>query len=849
MPRFADNYAALISFDETDYFKYDRLKDLIHVFEKNVEGNQRQTAAFRNIFRVAGGSSSFFNDVSEYSELRRLFCDEFRNEVMHCNNFLIDRAFNIRLQIDFLHKALEPVPDDSSTSSTMSVHDVSAAPAAGGGGPEAHDFEGLQMRRVQISSPSVKLSRKTAAVAPFSANTVPASSSSDSSAPLSLALPVQVSAVIKPAPSAADAELLRRIKSKNKKMREGSLKRTISTCFESLQALENFRLLNYTACIKILKKFDKIHKPRSGDVPLHLSAMHVVHGVELGRGAELKNLVERIERLYAFTFCKGDLAEAVGKLRLMKGSEPPRQIALVSFKFGVFCCLLLWLVMDLLVRPKYDVNIWTSPSLHYLSFVGNVIVYRWFWGLSVFAWERASVNYQLLFGFADNHVPHYQTIFDDCTNLSIVYLLCFIFYLDALRDPSQALGGIVPANTFLVVMLATLVMRFGYSYFFSRQFYGVFSPRELWHMLTPLSRPSTLKDRFAADMACSLTRELTDLVYASCFVFSGAVGTALVATKMPPSCDANAMQIASALLNAWPQLVRFCQCLRRQFDSGSATGGIMQCPISYNTLKYSGAVLVITLGTFRQVNEASSAPYYAFVIVLCLAVTIYQAVYDIVVDWGLLKILPEPADCWGLLGGGRLPDKVFLRHRLMYHKPYIYYTVMVINPLLRFVWTLSLLPTSSQAGQIVSYLSPCLCTIELFRRFLWCCLKLEMDHIHNAEHMLGDDEGGSIQDARNRTAAYKPLQQDLQFISVGRRSGADSSSSDMLKHVAVANALRESVPYHIEGFVHGVQAEEGGSLHGPQGKKRLKNVLSLCGICTAAVSVIWIIALDISGGM
>lgn len=275
----------------------------------------------------------------------------------------------------------------------------------------------------------------------------------------------------------------------------------------------------------------------------------------------------------------------------------------------------------------------------------------------------------------------------------------------------------------------------------------------------------------------------------------------------------------------------------------SPTGGILQWPISYNTLKYSGAVLVITLGTFREVSEASSTPYYAFVIVLCVVVTLYQAAYDIVVDWGLLKILP---DWWGVLtGSARLPDKVFLRQRLMYHKPYIYYTIMIVNPLLRFVWTLSLLPTSSRAGQTVSYLSPCLCTIELFRRFLWCCLKLEMDHIHNAEHMLGDDEGGDSQDARNRIAAYTPLQQDLQFITASR----PDNSSDMLKHVAVANALRDSVPYHIEGYLHGVQPEEGSSLYGPQGKKRLKNVLGLCGICTAVVSIIWIIALDISGGM
>ena len=805
MPRFTDNYAALISFNPEDYFNYDRLKAMVHILEKN-------SAPVFNLFGVGG---MVHQDLSDYGLLRQLFSDEFNNEVRHCNNFLADRIIQIEMQFEFLCKALN-------------------ASASGGGlvaaaGSSSSSSSSTEMRvDIEVSAPDSLVLKMRRPIAP-------------NNSPIKASPP----AIPKPEPNMADMEVLRLDHKKSKKIREGSLKRAITSCFETLQALENFRLLNYTFCIKILKKFDKVHKPRSGDMPLHLSAMSIVHSLELGQGTDIKNLKDRFERQYAFTFCKGDMAEATCKLRLGKGNESVSTTSMVMFKFGVFCCLILWLIIDLLVRPKYHVDVWASPALPYISFLGNIIVYRWFWGLAVLAWEKHSVNYQVLFGFDDSHLPHYQAIFDDCTNLSIVYLMCFIFYLDALRDPSVCLGGLVPANAFLIVMLIVVITRFGYSYFYSRQFYGIFSPRVLWNLLMPLAQPSTLKDRFAGDMACSLTRELTDMVYATCFIFSGHIGQKGDLLQMS-ACSAGAMQTASAILTVIPQLIRLCQCLRRQYDTGSPAS-IIQWPISYNTLKYSGAVLIITLGTFRDSRMYSSSAYYAFIIVVCVIVTIYQAFYDIVVDWGLMQVLiPANMDWWSVLtGDAHLPAKIFLRSHLMYSK-HIYYIVMLINPLLRFVWTLSLLPASSRAGQIVKYLSPCLCTIELFRRYLWACLKLEMDHIHNAGVYMQDDGESAVE--ISTSSKYQPLQRGI--MSAARRGSFSMNGMGDTRHrVSATSASRDSVPYHLESHAHNVHLEDGPCLRGPQGMQRLGNVLSLCAMCVAAVSIIWIIAIAISGGV
>jgi hypothetical protein len=136
--------------------------------------------------------------------------------------------------------------------------------------------------------------------------------------------------------------------------------------------------------------------------------------------------------------------------------------------------------------------------------------------------------------------------------------------------------------------------------------------------------------------------------------------------------------------------------------------------------------------------------YRVFFALICVAATAYNAWFDVIVDFGLWKITLPLSDYWNWLVTGTVvpPNNIFLRNRLMYTNHSFYYFVLVVNPILRALWTISLLPSDTSIGNDVSKIGPFLCAIELFRRWLWSCIKLENDHIHRSELWYSAHQGG-----------------------------------------------------------------------------------------------------------
>ena len=99
-----------------------------------------------------------------------------------------------------------------------------------------------------------------------------------------------------------------------------------------------------------------------------------------------------------------------------------------------------------------------------------------------------------------------------------------------------------------------------------------------------------------------------------------------------------------------------------------------------------------------------------------------QSLWDAFVDFGLFQILPSKKDWW--------PKNVFLRNDLMYSNNSFYYFILIANPILRALWTLSLLPSTSPiSSSLGDQTTIFLCAIEISRRCLWGCIKIEFDHV------------------------------------------------------------------------------------------------------------------------
>lgn len=88
-----------------------------------------------------------------------------------------------------------------------------------------------------------------------------------------------------------------------RKAQEASLKRNLTVLYRKLSQLETYRLLNRTLIIKILKKYDKVHKSKND--PIFESLMATVDFYRLGNGRKLEAFNADVEDLYADFFCDG----------------------------------------------------------------------------------------------------------------------------------------------------------------------------------------------------------------------------------------------------------------------------------------------------------------------------------------------------------------------------------------------------------------------------------------------------------------------------------------------------------------------------------------------------------------
>jgi hypothetical protein len=120
-------------------------------------------------------------------------------------------------------------------------------------------------------------------------------------------------------------------------------------------------------------------------------------------------------------------------------------------------------------------------------------------------------------------------------------------------------------------------------------------------------------------------------------------------------------------------------------------------PHSFNALKYVLSMVVVLFGLGQPTSPADPnyALYRAIYISLLVVSTLYSYWWDVTQDFGLFKILPTLKDIRNMATGNwsRLPNNLFLRPLLIYkqHK-YRYYVAMVLNLILRAMWTVSLIP-------------------------------------------------------------------------------------------------------------------------------------------------------------
>eukprot|EP00938_MAST-03A_sp_MAST-3A-sp1_P003971 g3971.t1 len=475
--------------------------------------------------------------------------------------------------------------------------------------------------------------------------------------------------------------------------------------YRETKKLENFGILNYTGCVKILKKFDKITK---GNLSQRTNLQDFVFAPSNFSQSKLCALQNNIEQSFAFKFTNANREIARGML-LAKRSESRWEsqdwrIFSLGLRLGVMILLGVWFIWDCFVDAKstdasskddWDTKI--DRPLLLIKVTGATTLMWWLWCLNIYVWTQSRVHFMFVVYILELQQTgmrqiKYRDVADSAINLTIGFLITLIVYFKVMRG--EFFTERIPKEVYVYLHCVFVL-------------YHLFRlPKILWttvyHCLVPIF-PSHVRfrDTMMGDLLTSLVKVFVDIVT---YVGGNDVNLGIV-----------------AMLSAVPLLIRLIQNLVLFRYSGQ------RWPYLGNAVKYAAAEVVVMFGTFhatrfngdgdQDADDPDQLTAYRFIFIFFSALsTLYTYSWDIRMDWRL----------------GKCKHKG-LRFRMLYTSKSFYYVAIILDAVLRFLWVVSLAPKGGSTffGTTSFYLDPFLGALEISRRGMWSIIRMESQQISN----------------------------------------------------------------------------------------------------------------------
>jgi hypothetical protein len=446
-----------------------------------------------------------------------------------------------------------------------------------------------------------------------------------------------------------------------------------------------------------------------------------------------------------------------------------------GFRLGVALVLLMWVLWDCLVDDDMGKDVWHDPAFKVYRGLGNLVLLLLCWGVDVHVWRRAGIDYERFLRLPPTPPGSDPTvaIWNEGLDLAIALLLSLICFWKALRGvflqgvPPQLAHGF-PLTLFLYIM------------------YRAVTPWEtrkllytsVWEVLEAPWGRTAFKEGFAGDVLTSTVRVIVDLTFSVLYFLSGVKGWFAVSEELDPTRDVieNSTLFARVLvplITVLPLWLRFLQNLQRSYDTRE------RWPHLGNAMKYATAQTVALYGLHHRDAKNNVLWIFGFVFA-----TLYQFIWDIFMDWDLVRISKRSA--------AEANDKhrhgssaffgswsIRFREPLLYRSKSFYCLVALLNFLLRFFWTLTLIPEGGQEAwqkTIQVRLSPVLAAAEICRRCMWAFLRLENEHLHMYGTAL--DEGFATLDEAEAMAldprSMTPMQIGAALNGASSAGGGES---------------------------------------------------------------------------
>ncbi|CAM6125906.1 unnamed protein product [Calypogeia fissa] len=497
------------------------------------------------------------------------------------------------------------------------------------------------------------------------------------------------------------------ITKKKIQLAEKMLRAAFIEYYRGLGMLKSYSSLNMVAFAKILKKYDKISGQRAAAA--YLKAVETSY---FNTSDKIVKLMDKVEVLFTEHFASYNRRKAMMSLRpRQKRASHNVTFALGLFSGGSLALVAVFAVLMHDLLPKYrpvEANgqqealpaddVYFETIFPVFSMVALILLHMYMYGANLFYWRRMRINYPFIFEFQPGTELRHREVL---MVTSILTTLLIGAMVGQLTLHTATLSPYVDLIPFCLVVMLVILLLFPLNIFYRSS--RVFLLTALIHIVGSPLYKVVLADFFLADQLTSQVPMLRNMEYVMCFYLGG-----FFRTGSPQKCTSNhGYRGLTYLISLLPYWWRLMQCARRYIDEVDsahiANGG-----------KYLSALVAVAIRI--QYGNASSKAWLAMSIVSSTVATFYQAYWDVVVDWGLLR--RDAKNRW-------LRDQL-----IMPKKKYIYFLSMGVNVVLRLAWLQSV--TRFKFGGLNQQVADFgFAALEVVRRGHWNFYRLENEHLNN----------------------------------------------------------------------------------------------------------------------
>ncbi|GAW81947.1 hypothetical protein, conserved [Plasmodium gonderi] len=469
--------------------------------------------------------------------------------------------------------------------------------------------------------------------------------------------------------------------------------------------LNNYLNINVLSVYKILKKKNKKEK-LSTSLDLYQKYCNTLHQI-----SREEHFNEKIKSTYlSIQKKRGDNCEKLDflnfKIYIKSKIENIGQYkGILYILYGILIILIINTIILLSIN-KNNINMNTILAIlpiYRLLYILNFF-FLFIFGSFLFM-QLYGVNFTYILDLNKIIVDEYYYLINVVIFLLFLTTLSLlIFLLDVLFKLNIFSNIIFHVVILFILLFSTTIIPVNFYKYKENNF--VFS--SLLRVLSSgifLVNSVNLLDNIIGDILTSLSKTFSDVQYFVCFLING------MNTNEPAKCPIMEGYINPVFVGL-PFYFRFCQCLIRYNNEREKIH-------IYNMLKYLSGIAIVICTSFNWSYFGLQAETSKLILICAYIVgSTYMYIWDLYCDWGLLKEY----------------NYLLRKNNNLMYPPHYYYFAGFLNLIFRLTWAITIMPVNIfQNKEINTFLITFfLMFIEVLRRSIWICFRLENEHVTNA---------------------------------------------------------------------------------------------------------------------